>query len=127
MTNKINIEKFSDGIAFYIGDYEVAFYNKFTGNIRYNKVNIEKAHPEFKTYGCIELPLKENIVVMETVKNYVRKTNDKEPVFTLSQIKDIASEVMHKQQIAHIADDPNHYLSKGIQMLIVELMNRTDC
>lgn len=73
---EIEIEKYIDGIAFNIGEYEVAFYSNITKDIRYSKFGIEKVFPDTELYGCITIPFEENTFIIEEIKKYISAKNN---------------------------------------------------
>lgn len=60
-------EKYADGIAFNIGDDEIAFWNNIIGMITYNELGIGKAYPNHKSYGCVILPFEDSKFIVDTI------------------------------------------------------------
>lgn len=69
----ITIEEYCDGISFFVGDYEIAFYSTITCRVDINNYGIEKAYPDYKCVYGASMPVEAYLRIAELIKDLKNK------------------------------------------------------
>jgi len=70
---RVTTKRYIDGVAFVRDGEEIAFYSNVTGRITYSRLGIVRAYTDYYCTGDLELPVEDNLFILEEVKKYISR------------------------------------------------------